>query len=533
MKKAVVILLSLLLTLPLASGFSASAEENLPEEIKILCIGNSFSCDTIEHVADIALSLGVKKVTLGNLYIGGCSVRKHYANAVGDKHDYEYFYNTGSGWSSTYNHSIKDTLQSEDWDYVSIQHGTLDGSRYAEEASYTDLPKLVEYVRSYLPEKTKIAFNMTWVGEPGSHEEMIAFGNDQLKYYNSVAALTSSLIAGMEGIDIISPTGTAVQNARTSSVGVLTRDNYHLSLKLGRYIAGLTFFKALTGADVSEITWAPDGVNAYMKAVALESVQNAIQTPYSVTASVIEKPEFVWPESEYGPAATPKDPFYAHGAKTAPEVEEKVDILPYFNINGVGEISTTIETANGLGLTLDLEKTPYLYYSFVIPKGSDFCFSIYSDSTYSPWLTFLDASKGDAVLNESAENWDAAFGSGRKQYATQSQTGCIDLRDYTVNGALKWVVSRMKLYAPKGDTVAVSYFFFGSEPLNDPAAEYSEEESVISEISENSAPVSSQVSDTTDASSPKNTKSPWIMVISGAVVGALVGAVSYRKARKK
>ena len=533
MKKAVVILLSLLLTLPLASGFSASAEENLPEEIKILCIGNSFSCDTIEHVADIALSLGVKKVTLGNLYIGGCSVRKHYANAVGDKHDYEYFYNTGSGWSSTYNHSIKDTLQSEDWDYVSIQHGTLDGSRYAEEASYTDLPKLVEYVRSYLPEKTKIAFNMTWVGEPGSHEEMIAFGNDQLKYYNSVAALTSSLIAGMEGIDIISPTGTAVQNARTSSVGVLTRDNYHLSLKLGRYIAGLTFFKALTGADVSEITWAPDGVNAYMKAVALESVQNAIQTPYSVTASVIEKPEFVWPESEYGPAATPKDPFYAHGAKTAPEVEEKVDILPYFNINGVGEISTTIETANGLGLTLDLEKTPYLYYSFVIPKGSDFCFSIYSDSTYSPWLTFLDASKGDAVLNESAENWDAAFGSGRKQYAIQSQTGCIDLRNYTVNGALKWVVSRMKLYAPKGDTVAVSYFFFGSEPLNDPAAEYSEEESVISEISENSAPVSSQVSDTTDASSPKNTKSPWVMVISGAVVGALVGAVSYRKARKK
>ena len=210
-----------------------------------------------------------------------------------------------------------------------------------------------------------------------------------------------------------------------------------------------------------------------------------------------------------------------------------MDILPYFNINGVGEISTTLETANGLGLTLDLEKTPYLYYSFVIPKGSDFCFSIYSDSTYSPWLTFLDASKGDAVLNESAENWDAAFGSGRKQYATQSQTGCIDLRDYTVNGALKWVVSRMKLYAPKGDTVAVSYFFFGSEPLNDPAAEYSEEESVISEVSENSAPVSSQVSDTTDTSSPKNTKSPWVMVISGAVVGALVGAVSYRKARKK
>ncbi len=533
MKKAVVILLSLLLTLPLASGFTASAEENLPEEIKILCIGNSFSCDTIEHVANIALSLGVKKVTLGNLYIGGCSIKKHYANAVGDKHDYEYFYNTGSGWSSTYNHSIKDTLESESWDYVSIQHGTLDGSRYAEEASYTDLPELVEYVKSYLPEKTKIVFNMTWVGEPGSHEEMVAFGNDQLKYYNSVAALTSTLVANTKGIDIVSPTGTAIQNARTSFVGLLTRDNYHLSLKLGRYIAGLTFFKALTGADISSISWAPDGINAYMKSVALESAQNAINTPFSVTASVIEKPDFTWPESDYGPAATPEDPFYPHGAKTAPEVEEKVDIFPYFNLNGVGEISTTIETANGLGLTLDLEKTPYLYYSFVVPEGSDFCFSIYSDSTYSPWLTFLDVSKGGAVLNESAENWDAAFGGGRKQYATQSQTGCIDLRDYAKGDALKWVISRIKLYAPKGDTVAVSYFFFGSEPTNDPAAEYSEEDSSVPEISENPVNTSSPVSDTSEPETPKNTKGPWITVIACTVLGALTGVITYRKSRKK
>ena len=60
-------------------------------------------------------------------------------------------------------------------------------------------------------------------------------------------------------------------------------------------------------------------------------------------------------------------------------------------------------------LTIDLNKTPYLYYSFIIPEGSDFTFSIYSDTTYSPWLTFLDVTKGNAKLNSGAENWDALF----------------------------------------------------------------------------------------------------------------------------
>ncbi len=532
-KKTIMVLLSFLLACPFAAGVSASAKEKLPEEIKILCIGNSFSCDTIEHVANIALSLGVKKVTLGNLYIGGCSIKKHYANAVNDTHAYEYFYNTGSGWSSTYNHSIKDTLESEKWDFVSIQHGTNDGSRYAEEASYTDLPALVAYIRSYLPESTKIAFNMTWVGEPNSHEEMVAFGNDQLKYYKAVAALTSSLVANTEGINIVSPTGTAIQNARTASVGKLTRDNYHLSLKLGRYIAGLTFFKALTGADISQIKWAPEGLNDYMRAVALESAQNAINTPFSVTNSVVPVPEFTWPtDVDYGPAATPDNPYYPHGAKTPPEVAEKVDVLPLFNISGVGEIGTTIETANGLNLTLDLEKTPYLYYSFVIPKGSDFCFSIYSDSNYSPWLSFLDASAGDAVLSESAETWDEKFANGRQQYATQSQTGCIDLRQYAKGEGIKWIVSRMKMYSPKGGQVVVSYFFFGSEPLNDPAAEYSQQESL--EESAESTSVS-EVSNVSEPPAQNNGGNGLKIALAGAAAAgiAAAGVAVIKKTKKK
>ena len=142
-----------------------------------------------------------------------------------------------------------------------------------------------------------------------------------------------------------------------------------------------------------------------------------------------------------------------------------MDLFPYFNISkSLPIVSSTLQSSNNLGLTIDLTKTPYLYFSFVIPEGSDFTFSIYSNSTYAPWLTFLDRTQGNAKLGQSAETWDALFANNRAQYATNTQTGCIDLRDYAKNNSTKWIISMMKLYAPKGAGVTLSYFFIGSEP---------------------------------------------------------------------
>lgn len=472
MKKMLSFLLAcaLLCTMIPFGGVSVTAQTTtVPDTIKILCLGNSFAVDTMEHVANIAKSLGVKNVKLGTLYIGGCSINKHYNNAVNNNASYEYFVNTGSGWTSTYNHAIRATLQSEDWDWVSIQHGTGDGSRYAEQASYANLPNLIGYIKQYVPSTTKIAFNMTWVGEPGSHEELVnVYGNDTVKYYNNIAALTRDHIVPMTGIDRVSPTGTAIQNARTADLGILTRDNYHLSLNMGRYIAGLTFFKTLTGADISNIEWAPTNTTSYMKAAAIEAANNAVNTPFSVTASTIEVTPFEWPSyPTYGKAATPSDPYHAHVAKNAPAVSQKVDLLKSFQHGSTSSppiLQSTMQTGTSLGISLDLNKTPYLYYSFAVPAGSDFTFSIYSNSNYSPWFCYLDAGSGKNKFSTTAEEWDADFAT-RSQYTTTSATGCIDLREYAKNGSTQWIISQMKFYAPKGDSVIVSYFFAGSEAV--------------------------------------------------------------------
>lgn len=257
------------------------------KQIKILCVGNSFSCDTMEHVPSIALSLGYEKVKFCNLYVGGCSIRKHFYHAENNVPAYDYYTNDGDGWQVRSGCSILEAVKSEDWDWISVQHGTADGSRYTDAAYYEKLPALCQYLKSIASPHTKIAFNMTWVGEMDfPHEEIASYNGDQLKMYTDITEITKNVVIPIPYVSKVSPTGTAVQNARTSAIKALTRDGYHLSLGLGRYIASLTFFSALTESDISNIEWAPEGVDGYAKKVAVTCALNALKTPFSVTEYV-------------------------------------------------------------------------------------------------------------------------------------------------------------------------------------------------------------------------------------------------------
>ena len=77
----------------------------------------------------------------------------------------------------------------------------------------------------------------------------------------------------------------------------LTRDGYHLSLDFGRYIAGLTFFNAVTGISINDIEYMPNGVDPFMQKIAIESATDAIADPYEITDS--SYPVFEIDETEY------------------------------------------------------------------------------------------------------------------------------------------------------------------------------------------------------------------------------------------
>lgn len=261
-------------------------KEHKMKEIKILSIGNSFSQDTMEHLAEILKSLGYEKIKLGNLYIGGCSINQHYDKIETNAKKYEYYTNDGNGWICTPETSSVDAIESDTWDWISIQPGTGDGSRATDPESYKNLPKLCAKVRALANENVKLAFTMTWFGEPSNeHPEMVSYNGDQLKMYRLLTEIIQNTVLPMNCVDVITPMGTAVQNARTSSLEAVCRDGYHLTFDTGRYFAGLTFVKALLGENIDNIEYSPEGVDEKAKKIAIESANNAIKTPFAITNS--------------------------------------------------------------------------------------------------------------------------------------------------------------------------------------------------------------------------------------------------------
>ena len=249
--------------------------------LKILTIGNSFSDDTMEYVGKIAEALNVK-VVLGNLYIGGCDIDTHLNNLNNNLGAYEYRTYQNGGWVTTANYKMKDVIQSENWDYISFQQAS---GKSGVASSYANLNSLVDGVKGIATKNVKFVWNMTWAYQSDStHGDFPTYENNQTTMYNAIVSAVQSQIETNDRFSIISPTGTAIQNARATSLGdTLTRDGYHLNLTYGRYIAGLTFFHAITGLDISNISFAPEGVNESVKSLCIESAINSVIAPYSVT----------------------------------------------------------------------------------------------------------------------------------------------------------------------------------------------------------------------------------------------------------
>lgn len=260
--------------------------------LKILTIGNSFSDDTMEYLYSIAQSAGVEKVELGNLYIGGCTLDRHYENALTNAGSYEYRVNDHGSWSTTKNYKMLDAVESKDWDFISFQQAS--GSSGVA-STYSHLHELQAIVRKHCIGDSVFVWNMTWAyQQDSSHAEFSKYDKNQRKMYESIAQAVQSEVLSKEEFSLISPTGTAIQNVRSSYLGDhLTRDGYHLSLTYGRYIAGCSFFSALTGISPKKITFTPTGSDAQLKKVMNsldvqlihESVAQAIEHPFSITPS--------------------------------------------------------------------------------------------------------------------------------------------------------------------------------------------------------------------------------------------------------
>ena len=250
--------------------------------IKILAVGNSFSVDAMQnHLYPMLESAGYTDITLGNLYIGGCSLDTHYSNLKNGTAAYTYYQNTDDEWKKMDGVAAGTAFASYKWDVVTIQQVSSDSGR---PITYGNLQKTLDIIRQKEPQ-AKIYWHMTWAYQQNSdHWAFAHYNKDQMTMYNAITATVQEQVLTQSAIHGVIPSGTAIQNLRTSTLGdTLTSDGHHLKDSYGDYTAALTWFCTITGEKPEAVSYRPGTIDDHWDDIA-KSVSNAVKTPYSVTA---------------------------------------------------------------------------------------------------------------------------------------------------------------------------------------------------------------------------------------------------------
>lgn len=233
--------------------------------IKILAIGNSFSRDATE-----LLQLFDNNLYVRNLYIGGCSIKRHADNIATDEKAYEYQEN-GTKCRAD-NVSIKDALISEKWDYVTVQQSSGDSGIL--EYYYPYLTDLLAYVRKYT--SAEIVFHQTWAYEIGStHPQFVLYDNNREKMHEAIMNATY-YVSKKENLRMIK-SGEAVAAAREFPIfdsqkgGMdITVDGFHLA-HYGKFLLAAMWLKFFTGKTPSFLD------------------REELSEPFSVVKTVLQK----------------------------------------------------------------------------------------------------------------------------------------------------------------------------------------------------------------------------------------------------
>ncbi len=214
--------------------------------MKILCIGNSFSEDATSCLSRAAKNQGIDIYT-ENLYIGGCSLERHYNNMISGEKAYELQIN---GEKTDIMISLAEALQKEKWDVVTVQQASHFSAFYSTYQPFASA--LVEYIREKQP-GAKLFIHQTWAYEEGS-QRLAENGFASRKEMFAKIKENYRLLAEECAADGVIPSGQVFENMAAKGIKC-HRDTFHASLGAGRYALALTWIKALTGADISGNTF--------------------------------------------------------------------------------------------------------------------------------------------------------------------------------------------------------------------------------------------------------------------------------------
>lgn len=256
---------------------------------RILAIGNSYSQDAVEqYLYDLAKAAGYE-VIIGNMYIGGCDLETHWANMQSDAADYIYKKIVDGTKTEFKERKLSQTLNEEKWDYISLQQKSGKSGDYTTYTSY--LPNLITALQQTNPD-AELMWHQTWAyaSDYGSFPSDITEPKQE-NMYNAIVAASFQTMQDNPALKILIPSGTAIQNGRTSYLGdTFNRDGTHLNTAYGRYTAACTWFEAIFETEVVGNSYVPATVSAAEATIAQNSAHMAIKNRYEVTDMSIYNP---------------------------------------------------------------------------------------------------------------------------------------------------------------------------------------------------------------------------------------------------
>ena len=360
-------------------------KQRIPTTLKLLAIGNSFSEDSFKHMYIVAKNAGIENVVLGNMYIGGCTLATHKKNMQENLGKYKFWISSDTAGGMVVEGDNRTALYGityTDWDYVSIQQASnLSGKA----DTYSDIPDIVNYINANKTGDAEILWHMTWAYQQDStHSGFSNYNKNQMTMYNAIVNAVKTDVLTNSNISGVIPSGTAVQNLRTSALGdTLTRDGYHLSHGIGRYTAALTWIAYITGCDVDKITATPTDYPEVAQSLDYikDAVKKAIAKPYEVTQSAY--PPTSAPDPEPTPTPDTDLPF------DAKVLNLTADDISYLESKGLDASDYML---------LDLEVTYNAYYQSTHASQYAKCIVAASDnSQYMKWWATRIFSKSELV----------------------------------------------------------------------------------------------------------------------------------------
>jgi len=247
--------------------------------IKILCIGNSFGTDCTRYLYGVARNQGVQLKAV-NLYIGGCSLYRHYRNMLSEEKVYDYEIN---GFRSDFKVSIKDVLLADEWTYVFTQQCSPQSGEPETYEPYATA--IADYVRRLNP-GANFFVHQTWTFDTGADRFKLTSFSDPETHFEATRRNYEIMADNTRACGII-PDGEAMftlwKNREKYGIEKVHRDGFHAAYGVGRYLLALTVFGTLTGKDVRENTFSDFDTEVSERAAA-----GCRETAYEVTRKYLE-----------------------------------------------------------------------------------------------------------------------------------------------------------------------------------------------------------------------------------------------------